>query len=165
MVDQPVRERLAGADQGVRHRGQLHRGGRRADDAVQQRGDDLDHPSAHRLNLAGERFLAARLPVQHGPAVPVRADEVEERPQPVEQLLVGGHAGLHDRGDGLHQPGGFAMQAGDEQVLLGAEVGVHHGLGHPGPFRDLVHGRVVEPAPREHGDGGVEHLLFTHGSR
>ena len=111
-------------------------------------------------DFAGER--AARLPVEHRPAVAVGGHVTEERPHPAPELLVRREVGSDDVDDRLHHPGALAVQAGDEQVFFGAEVGVHHGLGDVGAARDVVHRRVVEAVSGELDDGGVEHLPLAH---
>jgi hypothetical protein len=92
-------------------------------------------------------------------------DEAEERPQPSPQLLIRREVPADRVGYRLDQPERLPAQAGDEQVLLRAQVRVHHGFGDAGLLGDLVHGRGVEAAPGEDPDRGVEHLLLADGPR
>ena len=164
VIGQPVGERFPGADQGVRAHlevGAVDLAPLGLHGPVEHAGDHVDDAPAHGGQLGGERLLPAGLPIEHGPAVAVGADEGEERPHARPHLVAQAEGGIDHIGDRLHQPGGLAAQAGDEQLLLGAQVGVDHGLGDAGDLGDLVHRGGVEAVPGEDAHGGVEHLLLT----
>src|SRR5690606_30566470 len=78
------------------------------------------------------------------------------------QLLVRGELRVARGRDRLDEPGALALDAGAEELVLGAVVEVQHGLGDLGLGRDRVHRGLVEALAREHFHGGVEHLLLTH---
>nr|BFF02181.1 hypothetical protein GCM10020241_38560 [Streptoalloteichus tenebrarius] len=104
------------------------------------------------------------LAVQDVPTVAVLADEGEEGEHAAPELLLGGQLGVDDRADGVDQPPGLPLDAHREELLLGAQVRVHHRLGDPGHVGDLVHGRRVVAALGEHRGRGVQDLPLPHGA-
>jgi hypothetical protein len=64
----------------------------------------------------------------------------------------------------LPRPGlvGVPQVRGD-QVVLGSEVRIESGLGHPGFRDDLVHAHPAQPVPVEQAGGGLEDLLLGVG--
>ena len=73
---------------------------------------------------------------------------------------VGGR--LDDR---LLEPAADVLQHLAEQLPLGPEVLVQHGLGDPGGLGHLVHRRAVQAMLGEHVDGHVEQLAAPFGGR
>ena len=65
----------------------------------------------------------------------------------------------------VDESGQLAIQAGTEQLLLGAVIQIQHRLGDLRLGGDRVHRRLVIAVDGEHLHRGVEHLLFAHGAR
>ena len=66
-------------------------------------------------------------------------------------------------GDGVQHARPDVVEQGLEQLALGLEVLVQHGLGDAGGVGDVVHRRVVVPGAGEHVEGDVEQLLAAGG--
>ena len=102
---------------------------------------------------------------QHPPPVPVLLDEGQELGDPHAQagqrwIVVNGGPQ-----QAIEQLATHAVDVGHVQLLLGAEVGVHHRLRHTGQLRDLVHrGRVVAVAG-EYSPGHLQDQLLALGPR
>jgi hypothetical protein len=114
---------------------------------------DLSAQSGHAL---GQRPVGGDLAEQHLPAVAVLLDEGQElrHPdlQPDQRRVM-----LPDCAQQpLQQLPPGAVDVGDVELLLGAEVGVHHRFRDPGELGDLVHRGGVIAVARESLAGDVE---------
>jgi hypothetical protein len=168
VVDDPVRHGLGRPDQGIGHCGHIFVADAQTSggaSASQHPAHDVGHPGTDLGQHVGEGLLGPRLPVQDRPTVTMVGDELDEGAQAPPHLFVRRQVLDRRGGDRLHQAQTLAVQAGDEEFFLRAQVGVDHRLGDPGRLRDLVDRCGVVAVPGEDRHGGVEHLLLAHLAR
>jgi hypothetical protein len=128
---------------------------------LQQCGDrERDAPADLGHLIAEGSGGGGHLGREDGPASAVLVDEREERARPGAQAFP--RRRLDGRGEQtLDEPLAGAPQHRGVEAVLGAEVGVEHRLGHADRARDVVHGRRVVAAAREHVVGDLEHLALA----
>ena len=122
-------------------------------------------PTARRGSRAAASLKRPPSPNSTGHVARCSSANVRNASMPARSARSGSSALPHGAADLLEQPPAGALDAGQEQPLLGAEVVVQHRLGDAGGGGDLVHRDAVVAALGEQPLGGGDHLRLAHGAR